>query len=179
MHLQTKEQSPDAASPAIDDHTIQDTLEHSVADVRSGISPESSSLERMQPQQSFGAEQRLVEPAAASSNAFDFSIAVKADNAETPIFIWDNRIWGLGSHSPHQRQTFRDRFQGRCPLTALRSFALARWRQRLTRSFIAYMRSCYGDAWASCEKAKKEREVGRDCFHRVTLADWWEMKGRL
>jgi hypothetical protein len=29
-----------------------------------------------------------------ATGTFDFSIAVKADNAETPAFIWDDRVWG-------------------------------------------------------------------------------------
>ncbi len=130
-----------------------------------------------EPRESICTERGAVESPLASSNVFDFSVAVKADNADIPIFIWDNRIWGLGLHSDHRRRTFLELYQGRCPLTAMRGFMLARWRQRLTRSFITHMRSCHGMKWASCADAGKEREVGRDCLHRASLADWWEWKG--
>jgi hypothetical protein len=143
-----------------------------------GVSGESSAhpAPRVSHDLDLGATQTLVDPAARPTDGFDFSIAVKADKAETPIFLWDERIWSLEYHSPCQRQNFLERFLARCPLTALRGFMLSRWRLRLTRSFVTYMRSCYGDAWSLCERAAKEREVGRDCLHRVAMADWWEWK---
>jgi hypothetical protein len=57
----------------------------------------------------------------------DFSRAVKADDAEAPTFLWDNRIWNLGYHDPQRRSTYERRFAHRCPLTAIRGFCLRWW----------------------------------------------------
>jgi hypothetical protein len=53
--------------------------------------------------------------------AFDFSVAVKSDDAAIPTFIWDTRIWNLGFHCPVRVNTFKLKF-GRCALEAVRSF---------------------------------------------------------
>jgi hypothetical protein len=111
-----------------------------------------------------------------SVKSFDFSIAVKADDAEIPTFIWDDRVWGLELHSDQQKERLIARFSGRNPLTVIREFLLITWRKHLTRSFIHYMRTCHGRDWASSKRAEKERDAGKDCLRRSALADWWEWK---
>lgn len=96
--------------------------------------------------------------------SFNFSTAVKAGDAETPTFIWDDRVWGLNLHCTQQREHFYNRFEGRDPLCAIRKMLLMYWRKCLTRSYIQYMQGCHGEKWASCRKADKERQAGRDCL---------------
>jgi hypothetical protein len=113
---------------------------------------------------------------AESGPSFDFSVAVKADNAEIPCFIWDDRVWGLQVHSPVRRQAFQDNFEGQCPLTSLRFFLLRCWRKRLTCGMFWYFRDTYGAHWNSDRMGTSERVLARDCLARIAAVDWWEWK---
>jgi hypothetical protein len=62
-----------------------------------------------------------------ASTSFDFSVAVKADDAAIPTLIWDDRIWALGLHNQSLTDTFKLRF-GRNALEAIRSGLLLFWR---------------------------------------------------
>jgi len=64
-------------------------------------------------------------PALAQANtSIDFTKAVKADNAEVPIFLWDDRIWNLNLHGKKLLDEFRKEHQNRCPLEILRMLFL-------------------------------------------------------
>ncbi len=52
-----------------------------------------------------------------AKDSFDFSRAVKADDAEIPIFIWDDRVWGLQLHCTMQLELYHERYKDRRPLT--------------------------------------------------------------
>jgi hypothetical protein len=51
---------------------------------------------------------------------FDFSKAVKADDAAVLIFIWVDRIWALEFHKPGGIHLFHVPYRNKCPLTTLR-----------------------------------------------------------
>jgi hypothetical protein len=57
----------------------------------------------------------------------DFSKAVKADDAENPTFIWDDRVWNLKYHDPVKLASFQREFGGQCPLSIIRSLLLCMW----------------------------------------------------
>jgi hypothetical protein len=111
----------------------------------------------------------------ATPSDFDFSKAVKVDDAQIPAFFWDNRVWQLGFHDAAQKERFVNRYAD-CPLSALRSFFLRIWRRRIRTSLIAYLKQSYGVEWATTLKASKERNVGRECIWRSVGADWWEWR---
>jgi len=46
---------------------------------------------------------------------FDFTAAVKADNAETPTFLWDDRVWGLWLRCPVQLKHFETKYPSTIP----------------------------------------------------------------
>jgi hypothetical protein len=110
------------------------------------------------------------------SPQFDFLKAVKADDAETPTFLWDDRIWTLGYHVPCQRSTHLRRFANRCPLTAIRDFSLRWWRRRVLKSLLGYLCNAHGPQWSHNPDARHEKEVGADCLRRAAGADWWEWR---
>jgi hypothetical protein len=61
---------------------------------------------------------------AQANTSIDFTKAVKADNAEVPIFLWDDRIWNLNLHGKKLLDEFRKEHQNRCPLEILRMLFL-------------------------------------------------------
>jgi hypothetical protein len=113
---------------------------------------------------------------AGSSRTFDFSKAVKSDDAEAPTFIWDDRIWRAGYHKPQRVSAFSRRFAGQCPLSFIRCFCLRWWRRHVLKSLLAYLRDVHGSQWSKDPRARREREVGRECLWRAAGADWWEWR---
>jgi hypothetical protein len=107
-----------------------------------------------------------------------YSKSVKADNAQTPIHLWDSRVWVL-AHNGMQLQQYGERF-AKCPLNALRGMLLAPWRVNLHKDFLLYLSTEYGDTWRNpktrSEGASKDVLAGCDCLWRGGLADWWEWK---
>ncbi len=107
---------------------------------------------------------------------FDFSKAVRADDAEIPTFIWDERIWKLGFHSQLHLSLFQDRLKNSCPLAMIWEFFLRWWRKKVWRSLRRFLHATHGPSWADCPDAQQERDVERDCLVHVTGADWWEWR---
>jgi len=93
--------------------------------------------------------------------------AVKADDAEVPIELWDRRIWGAKLHDADSVVAFNERYKGRCPRVLVR------------RSFWCYMQHTHGSEWLTsiCPEALLDRQQGKDCLVKVSAADWWEWKG--
>ena len=85
-----------------------------------------------------------------------FLSAIKADGADIPVFLWDDRIWSRGAHSESRVSKFKAKWEGRSPLDALRMGLLRHWRGRVRRSLIRYLKATYGADWSSNSAAKKE-----------------------
>jgi hypothetical protein len=97
---------------------------------------DSPRADQVQPRHSDMFEVADYPPLCTPSPQFDFSKAVKADDAESPTFLWDDRIWNLGYHVPRQRSTYLRRFANQCPLTAIRDFSLRWWWRRVLKSLL-------------------------------------------
>jgi hypothetical protein len=119
------------------------------------------------------------------TSGIDFAVeeahrqAVKADDAEVPVALWDRRIWEASMHEPGSVDTFRQRHMGKCPLTTIRSGLMAYWRVLVRRSLCGHMRRTHGTNWldSTCSEAILDRQQGRDCLIKASEADWWEWKG--
>ena len=93
--------------------------------------------------------------------------AIKADDAEIPIWLWDDRVWKLQLHCEHRRRVFEQRYR-KCPLTVWRSYLVCAWRLRVTRSLLRFLQR------GADSEREANRHAGRDCIERACGADWWE-----
>jgi hypothetical protein len=105
-----------------------------------------------------------------------FVSAIKSNEAEIPVHLWNDRIWALGAHRGELVASFSAN-KGKCPLDAIREALLCYWRQRVRRSLVRYLRELHGTNWYSSPTAKEEVELGKDCISRTCAADWWEWRG--
>jgi hypothetical protein len=106
----------------------------------------------------------------------DYLAAVKSDDAEVPIHLWDERIWSTVPYNTEQLSCFHTKYQGKCPLEVLRAFTLAYWRRCVTHGLMKHLRSSYGQNWLGNPAAAQDMLVGKDCLCRTAGADWWEWK---
>ncbi len=143
-------------SPQVTVHTKSDQASTQLADIETNALIESASESNQQ------------------GRSFDFSVAVKADDAKTPTFIWDERVWSLGYQDPAKVETFRRRYNG-SPLDTIRKYMLRYWCRLVLRSLLFY--------WKFNQRAgvtpgdqDMELEASRDCLRRATGADWWEWR---
>lgn len=107
-----------------------------------------------------------------------YAKSVRADNAQTPIHLWDSQVWVL-AYNNVQLQHYHARF-AKCPLDAFRGMLLACWRVNVRKDFLLYLSAEYGDVWRNpktrSERASKDVLAGCECLWRAGLADWWEWK---
>ncbi len=105
--------------------------------------------------------------------------AVKADDAEVPVHLWNDRIWRQRLHTPASLQRFHDKYMGRCPLDSIRSCLIRYWRRAVCQSLLWYLRAKYGTDWRSRETEEPRRAVtqGQDCLVKASTSDWWEYIG--
>lgn len=103
-----------------------------------------------------------------------FSKSVKADDAATPVHLWDARVWRL-RFCAKWLAAFRSRFN-QCPLTSLRGLFLLCWRRRVYQSLMSYLRKTYGTKWFAVtgSEIRSDREAGTECLWCAMGADWWE-----
>jgi hypothetical protein len=117
-----------------------------------------------------------VDPGAGSSceqDSFDFTRAVKSDDAATPTFLWDDHIWSLGYHDEDRRVMFNQRYVQSEVLMSIRHWLLRRWRRNVWQSLRRYMHTSFGTAWR--HKAPiEEIRVGQDALRQCAAANWWE-----
>lgn len=98
--------------------------------------------------------------------------ATKADGAEGPIHLWDDRI-PISSHpalSPSQKLH---------SLASLRTFLLCHWRRLVTKEFISWFKDTHhlqinARAIRSSPTLKRDWVAGRECIWRCTGASWWD-----
>ncbi len=86
--------------------------------------------------------------------------AAKNDDAEVPVFLWDEAIIPDGNAS------------SRRALNRLRCFALGWWKRRTTRDFLQWMK-CRHPRTDSPDYCL-DLEAGRDCISRCANSEWWE-----
>ena len=99
--------------------------------------------------------------------------ATKADEAEVPVHIWDQRV------SPNQLQSVRGPI-----LNHLRGFCLRWWRRNTLRDFLRWFKqqhsNCTKEGQLDVSRilrfgpASRDWECGRDCIRRCSWASWWE-----
>jgi len=106
--------------------------------------------------------------------------AVKSDDAQVPVHLWDDRVWSAHLHDPQLLRSFKDQFQ-RCPLDSLRAALLRVWRKLVRRCLCRYLSTRYGTYWWNLLSAspilRTELCCGRDCIRKAANADWWEWRG--
>jgi hypothetical protein len=106
-------------------------------------------------------------------------VATKADDAEMPVALWNDRIRGFTN------QKIRDNF-----LKHLRTLALRWWRRNVIRSFMRWFKNKYPSMKVSDgvrpidhfnipkilrhKTASKDWAAGRECIWRCSGASWWE-----
>ena len=106
-----------------------------------------------------------------------FAKSVKADDATTPIHLWDMQIWRVGIQSD-KVTAFQSRFNC-CPLVSLRHFLLRRWWRNVRQSLLKYLMEEHGRLWYATTQTgqlKADCEAEAECLWRATEADWWEWK---
>ncbi len=100
--------------------------------------------------------------------------ATKADDAEIPFHLWNDRIL-----SPHSYLTLE---QENTALTNIRTFALRWWRRRITKEFLTWFQSEYLIFFQRLEvreilqykRAWKDWQAGQDCIRCCANSSWWE-----
>ena len=103
--------------------------------------------------------------------------AVKADNAEVPVSLWNDRI--VRSTATEEQNT---------ALETIRNKVMLRWyRRRVFKSYINYMIKTHGKGWSMKLSASrcahevdteihKDGRVGMDALRRILNASWWSWK---
>jgi len=99
--------------------------------------------------------------------------ATKADDADIPVHLWDQRIL------PDTEQAVRGPV-----LDKIRSFCLRWWRRQVLRGFLTWFKSSYPSTVINGQlnikqilrtaSARRDLECGRDCIWRCSGASWWE-----
>jgi len=102
-----------------------------------------------------------------------YQAATKADDAEVPVYIWDQRLLPL--HKQLERGPVLD---------TIRGFALRWWRRNTLRDFIKWFKIAHPKvtsgnnirvrAILKSQIALRDWECGRDCIRRCSGASWWE-----
>lgn len=106
-----------------------------------------------------------------------YNKSVKADDAATPVHLWDGRIWQL-SHCSRRVTAHRAKFH-RCPLDAFRVLMLKRWVRNVRQGLARYLTEKHGNRWWELsiqEDLTRDLQAGADCVWRATEADWWEWR---
>ena len=106
------------------------------------------------------------------NEAKDYAKAVKADDAEIPVYLWNNRIPAVGATAEALGSA----------LTSLRKLGWRWYIKVLLRDCIRYMREEHGDNWPSKPRYAREgiTEVSKDQSSIVKLlwhstqTDWFE-----
>lgn len=109
-----------------------------------------------------------------------YAKSIKADDAETPIHLWDNRVW-TRPHNKGLVQAHKDKYN-KYPLSSIRLFLLRLWRIILRKSLVKFLQIKHGLRWWELGHKPKSVELNRDlaagseCLWRAMGADWWEWK---
>lgn len=107
----------------------------------------------------------------------EYRVSTKADDAETPVDLWNERIWYRCQDAGGRRLVFLGRFSGRCPLDSIRRFLLCRWRRNVTSGLLAFLREEHGTDWrVKGLQSHPDVLVGRKCLTHCAGADWWEWR---
>lgn len=101
----------------------------------------------------------------------DLAKAVKADDAEVPVHLWDEIVC-RGKPSNNQVKA----------LFNLRKLMLHRYRRSLLSDCLAYLRKTHGKSWHSTKRKQNDRldldvQAMRDIIWRGTENDWFEYPG--
>ena len=145
----------------------------------------------------FEKKQRLFSPnwlstAAFGSNPNNIDVkAVKHDDAEIPVFLWNDRCFDTGP----SKWSLIPRHKFDKALNGFRVLGLKWWKRTLRKSLINYFRIRWWRFWYPFLKGKpikfkasqintlgdvrefdKDREAGCDCLFYASYATWWEWK---
>ena len=92
--------------------------------------------------------------------------ATKADDAEVPVYLWNDRI--IKNASELQAKA----------LDSFRKFCFRWWRKNICREFMGWYEKKHGRPPAMdsgmTDEAKKDLDAGRDCLTRCMNSTFWE-----
>ena len=112
----------------------------------------------------------------------DLAKAVKADDAEVPVHLWDDCIcqgptgisrpsagWVYGAPNNTHRSS----------LAMLRNLMMRVYRRRLLKDCLTFLRDTHGDKWTTKQRSKNRRlladlEAMQEILWRATRNDWFE-----
>ena len=93
----------------------------------------------------------------------DFAKAVKADDAEVPVHLWNDRICKRESSEGETRA-----------LNVLRSWFMRIYRRRLCRDCIQYLVRKHGAGWSKQSRAKVDGAAMKEIVWRAANNEWFE-----
>ena len=93
----------------------------------------------------------------------DLAKAVKADDAEVPVYLWNDRIC-RGEASENEARS----------LEILRTWFTQIYRCRLCRDCIRYLVKKHGGGWSRQAKAEVDRAAMREILWRAANNEWFE-----
>lgn len=97
--------------------------------------------------------------------------AVKSDDAQVPVHLWNNRIGNSNLHQGICVEAFHKRFH-KCPLDSLRGAFLRSWQRLVTKSLLTYLKTTYGEHWQAHPADPPSLRADLACGR-----DWWEWRG--
>lgn len=117
----------------------------------------------------------------AKSNSVDVK-AVKSDDAEVPVFIWNSRLVNTYPDVVFIKSIAPAKLMK--ALNGVRHFLLVCWYQRVRRSLTRYLKVTWPIDWARYVDGVRERATqnefvldvrgGADCMHYVCNSSFWE-----
>lgn len=93
----------------------------------------------------------------------DLAKAVKADDAEVPVYLWNNRVC-RGETSPAEARA----------LDTLRTWCMRVYRRRLCRDCIGYLVGRHGAEWHRRPKSTVDVVAVREILWRAANNEWFE-----
>jgi hypothetical protein len=106
--------------------------------------------------------------------------AVKHDDAEVPVFLWNNRLIFTG---PTVWRLLPRRRLNKA-LEGFRLLALLRWKRNVLKSFIRYLKFNWAHQWDLLQSGsakdvksiefKFDLDAGLDCLYYTSRSSWWE-----
>jgi hypothetical protein len=111
--------------------------------------------------------------------------ATRSDDAEVPVYLWDNKFWDNTKYSKERLTTFTSKMDNATlrrkygcervtPLVVLRHFAHIKWIRNVFKDFIQYASANLGTKWLDELKDTLLVKTAVDALHRVSQSTFWE-----
>jgi len=128
--------------------------------------------------------QPMIEGTLIELNARQEEKAARADDAEIPIYLWDERFWQstpcsdklsqfmLKYNTEQFRQTYSCKFVS--PLQILRHIAHIRWIRNIFKDFVRYAERRCGRSWINQLRGTVLLNTTIDALNRAARSSFWE-----